>query len=301
MNDDGEARRDKVIGELAAAIGAARSDFRTQADVYERALKAVDNLEKKSADMNINMQRLQSAFDGLSRKIGRPGGADLGGQQSERQAAVGLLEMKHALKVPKHDIEHAFTASEDEIAEAQTAIQGIKNLLRVTSIDQIPLHQRKALTSFSIGSSGFILPPEMSGRILSCLEDVTDVSGLVGAMSISSASVKFLVDDARITEAAWACQTDCFANNPSVDITKNLGELEIRPETLRFVLCTSRDILEDASVDMEAWMLGKVNFAFRNTISNAIMVGDGVGKPLGILHPSSGIPVCDTAAGMPAG
>ena len=30
----------------------------------------------------------------------------------------------------------------------------------------------------------------------------------------------------------------------------------------------------------ENWMIGKINYAFRNTISTAIINGDGVGKPL---------------------
>jgi hypothetical protein len=37
------------------------------------------------------------------------------------------------------------------------------------------------------------------------------------------------------------------------------------------------------------------------TISNAVMTGDGIGKPLGLLNIAAGIPICDTAAGTPAG
>jgi hypothetical protein len=35
----------------------------------------------------------------------------------------------------------------------------------------VPLDQRKALSAFSFGSSGFLLAPEMSQQILSCLEE----------------------------------------------------------------------------------------------------------------------------------
>jgi hypothetical protein len=33
-----------------------------------------------------------------------------------------------------------------------------------TSIDQVPLDQRKALSAFSFGSQGFIMAPEMSTK-----------------------------------------------------------------------------------------------------------------------------------------
>ena len=97
--------------------------------------------------------------------------------------------------------------------------------------------------------------------------------------------------------AAWACESQCFANNPQ-QLGEGLGELEIKAEALRYIVCTSRDLLEDASVNIEAWLLGKANRAFRNQISDAIVSGDGIGKPLGILR--AGVPICDTGANTPA-
>ena len=49
------------------------------------------------------------------------------------------------------------------------------------------------------------------------------------------------------------------------------------------------------------WVMRKVSEGFRNTISAAIIAGDGVGKPSGLLHPNSGIPILDTAPATPEG
>jgi HK97 family phage major capsid protein len=136
-------------------------------------------------------------------------------------------------------------------------------LFKTTDISSLPFDQRKALTSFNVGASGFILPPEMSGRILSCLEDVTDVSGLMQNLTISGSGIKFLRDDSELDAAAWACDTDCFSASHVANVTAGLSELEIRPEPLRYLICASRDILEDASVDIEAWLLAKVSRAMR--------------------------------------
>jgi hypothetical protein len=59
--------------------------------------------------------------------------------------------------------------------------------------------------------------------------------------------------------------------------------------------------LEDASTNIEAWMLSKVQRAFAITIGNAILVGSGQGMPMGILNPAAGIPICETAPSTPVG
>jgi transcriptional regulator with GAF, ATPase, and Fis domain len=84
-----------------------------------------------------------------------------------------------------------------------------------------------ASMSFSFGSQGFILAPEMSNEILSCLTDITTLAGLVRNISISSSSIKFLVDNELWDVAAWACEASCFANNPTKQIGDGIGEMEL--------------------------------------------------------------------------
>src|SRR5262249_19107931 len=191
--------------------------------------------------------------------------------------------------------------SEDQVNEAKLAIRGIRSLMHSTSIDQVPLDQRKALSSFSFGSSGFILAPEQSNTILSCLVDVTDIAGLMNNVNISGAGIKFFVDNEIWDVAAWACESSCFANNPTKQIGDGLGELEIKPESLRYIVCSTRELLEDSSVNIEMWLLDKARRAFAYQINDAILTGDGFGKPMGILNPQAGIPIAETADGTSPG
>jgi hypothetical protein len=46
---------------------------------------------------------------------------------------------------------------------------------------------------------------------------------------------------------------------------------------------------------MEGWLLSKADRAFRAQISQAVLAGDGFGKPMGILNPAAGIPIYETA------
>jgi HK97 family phage major capsid protein len=100
---------------------------------------------------------------------------------------------------------------------------------------------------------------------------------------------------------AWAFEASCFANNPQPDLAEGMGLLEIKPETLRFVACGTSDFLEDASMNAENWIMRRISEGMSGTINNALLLGDGIGKPMGIFHPWSGIPVCEVSAATPAG
>jgi HK97 family phage major capsid protein len=160
---------------------------------------------------------------------------------------------------------------------------------------------KKALSTFNLGSNGFILPPQMSNTVLRCIVDETDLTGIMGNETTSAGSLKFIIDNARMGISAWACESNCFANQPQADLTEGIGQLEIKTESLRHVVCATSDLLADASFNIENWVLQRVSQGFRNTINAAIAVGDGLGKPLGILNPASGIPILDTSESTPPG
>jgi formate dehydrogenase major subunit len=96
---------------------------------------------------------------------------------------------------------------------ALSARKAIHNLFRHGDTSRLEPLEKKALTSFSFGSSGFILPPEMSNIVISCVVDETDVTGLMQNVTTSAGSLKFLIDNARMEASAWACEASCFANN----------------------------------------------------------------------------------------
>jgi HK97 family phage major capsid protein len=77
--------------------------------------------------------------------------------------------------------------------------------------------------------------------------------------------------------------------------------LEIKPETIRFVACATRDFLEDASISAENWIMREISDGMGATINNSLILGDGIGKPMGVFNPRSGIPVREVAPATPAG
>jgi HK97 family phage major capsid protein len=280
----------------------------TQREAAENILTeiraATAQLDVRDKNYRERMGALESTVNNVLKRLDRPsGGNGFGAGLDERKSALDLLATKHAIINSKRDAaappEPNFSA--EQVNEAQLAIRGLRSLMHTTHIDAVPLDQRKALSSFSFGSSGFLLPPEMSNTILSCLVLATNVAALMQNVQISGASIKFMVDNEFIDAAAWACDSSCFANNPTSQIGSGLGEIEIKPESLRYIVCVTKELLEDAAVNLETWLLGKASIAFNSQISDAIINGDGNGKPMGILNPLAGIPIMDTGAATPAG
>src|SRR5262245_57196320 len=135
----------------------------------------------------------------------------------------------------------------------------MRTLWRCGDPNRLDALERKSLTSFAFGSNSFILAPELSQTTLSCFADPTDLTGQVNNVNISSGSIKFLIDNVLLKTAAWACESSCFANNPMPDLQDGLGELEMKAESLRYIVCAGSDLLQDAAFNIEAWIMRKVS------------------------------------------
>jgi hypothetical protein len=111
-------------------------------------------LEKSIADGSAATDRVQGELNNLLRSVGRPrgGGSDPG--LAERKEAVGLLETKHTLAVPKRDPAlHPLNPSKEDVTQAELALKGLRALMHTTNIESVPLDQRKALSAFSMGAT----------------------------------------------------------------------------------------------------------------------------------------------------
>jgi HK97 family phage major capsid protein len=269
-------------------------------DLIDEIKKASQILERGDA----RIDAIEASVNDLFKRVGRPALSYSAGADAdfERKSATEMCMIRHAERVPKVDgIEKAYFPSSSEIDEALAARRAFSHVIRHGSPAKLDAFEAKSLSAFSFGQTGMMLPPERMSEVLSCLIYPSDISGLVGRVNISGPSAQFLIENPRMGLGAWACEASCFANNPQADLAEGLGTLEIKPETIRFVACATRDFLEDASMNAENWIMRRISEGMASTINNAIIIGDGVGKPMGIFNLRSGIPVVETAAATAPG
>ena len=272
------------------------------AELVEQFRETSRAIERGDDRFNARLDSFQKDLDSVLLRMNRPGASGDGYGSSDAHArAVQLCKTRHELNVPKDAGRDTYSPSSSEIEEALLHRKAVSLLWRSGDPTQLPGDLRKSLSSFSFGTNNFMLAPEQSDRILSCIVYPSDIGGLFDSMTTSAPSVKFLIDNPRMGLGNWACEGSCFNNNPAPELAEGLGELEIKPETIRFIVCATRDLIEDASINVENWILQKVSDGMRGTINNTLLLGDGVGKPMGVLNTRSGIPVCETAGATAAG
>lgn len=247
------------------------------------------------------LKQVKADVDRLALRVARPGQDGAPSLVDEHKSARDYLQLRHMLKngSSAQPIDFGY----QEIDQAALARKAFVSYVRTGGeYGRMIEMEKKALSEFSVGSIGHLVPPEISDRILSRLTNPGDLTGTVDNLTISSGAVQFLVDDVDGEGLfGWACEADCAANGNAADFTKGLGQLELRPEELRGLICASRSFLEDAAINIESWLVTKGQQGVRRIASRAIAVGTGVGMPIGILNPAAGIPICDTGAGTPAG
>lgn len=270
-------------------------------ELVEQIKAASANIVAGDAAMNGRIDAVERAVDELFRKAGRPFGGELD-DSDQRKSAIEMCKVRHAERVPKDDgVTKAYSPSSVEIDEALAARRAFSHVIRHGDASKLDAFEQKSLSAFSFAGTGMLLPPERMQEVLSCIVYPSSLGALFGSITTSAPAVEFLIENPRMGLGAWSCESSCFANNPQPDLAEGMGVLTIKPETIRFIACATRDFLEDSANNAEAWVMRKISDGMAATINNALLIGDGVGKPMGVLNPRSGIPICETAAATAAG
>lgn len=177
------------------------SDYSGLGDLVDQIKEVSRNIELGDARTDQRLDAIEKSIDDLYLKTGRPGGYGGGRDNADfaRKDAAGLCVVTHNLTVPQnHGHRAEYTPSSAEIDEALTARKGLLNLFRHGDANRLGPTERKSLSSFTFGTTSFILPPAMSNRVLSCIVDPTDISGLFDVVTISAPSIRFL-----LTTCGW--------------------------------------------------------------------------------------------------
>jgi HK97 family phage major capsid protein len=143
--------------------------------------------------------------------------------------------------------------------------------------------ERKALSVGTDPDGGYVVNPDLSGRIVMKVFETSPMRAYASIQVISSDALEGLFD---LNEASsgWVGETD---SRPETN-TPQLGKWRIPAHELYAKPKATQKLLDDASINMEAWLASKVAEKFARDEANAFVVGNGVNKPRGFLTYSSG-------------
>lgn len=149
--------------------------------------------------------------------------------------------------------------------------------------------ERKALSVGSDPDGGYVVYPDMSGRIVQKVFETSPMRAYASVQVISSDALEGLYD---LNEASsgWVGETEgrTETNTPQIGRWRiPVHELYAKPKA-------TQKLLDDASINMEAWLAGKVAEKFARDESTAFVSGNGMNKPRGFLTYAAGTTIPGT-------
>jgi len=136
----------------------------------------------------------------------------------------------------------------------------------------------KAMSTDVNPDGGYLVRPELSSTIVSRIFETSPLRQVANVERTGGKSIDILIDDneagARwVGEGASGGQTD----------TPQIGQKVIAAHKIEADPRMTTEMIEDAYLNVEAWLAGKVADKFARTQNTAFVNGTGTGQPRGFL------------------
>lgn len=198
------------------------------------------------------VDRLNAAIDALQEKVSRQ-----------------LLAEKRARRTLE-------TASYDPLGDDHA--KAFNAFIRKGQEGDLIALERKAMTAGSDPEGGYLVPSELSARIVQRQRDITPLRQLATVMEISGDALEML-SDRNEAEASWVAETATRSETATPALAKvriPVHEISAQPKA-------SQKLLDDAQINVEEWLGTKVAERFARREGDAFINGDGVARPRGLL------------------
>lgn len=135
-----------------------------------------------------------------------------------------------------------------------------------------------SLNKGTAAEGGYLAPIEWDRTITDRLIRTSPMRSICSVQTISTAGFSKLFNN-RGTTSGWVGETDPRPNTG----TPTFSPLTFTPGELYANPAATQQMLDDAQVDLEAWLAGEVETEFSYQEGIAFLSGNGVNKPRGIL------------------
>lgn len=136
---------------------------------------------------------------------------------------------------------------------------------------------QKALSVGVDPNGGYLAPLEVDRNIDRIVSEVSAIRGLATVRQIGGAGLKKALNVGGAT-SGWVGETE---ERPETD-TPTLKELEFNAMELYAKPKATQTMLDDAYIDIEAWLADEVQIEFSEQEGKAFVSGNGIKKPKGI-------------------
>lgn len=242
--------------ELETKMGAVTKAFEDFKSLNDKRLKEIETKGFETAETKASVEKANSEIEKLSAEVKAMQTAmNRSGSASETTENSALAEYKKAYgKFLRKGTEH-------NLADLQA----------------------KALSVGSDVDGGYLVLPEMSSEIVKKVFESSPMRQLASVQSISSDNLE-IIEDLDEVDASWVGEVGTRSTTDTAQLKKIIiavHEMYAKPKA-------SQKVLDDAFINVEAWLAEKIGEKFARTEASAFVAGDGVNKPRGILSYTAG-------------
>jgi HK97 family phage major capsid protein len=262
---DFKTKHEQELKEIKAGIKAAPADLKKVED-------ALDKLEAKKVQLEREAAAEKRRLDEIEAKLNRPqlgNGADANAEAKAIEAFNVERKSTYAAagKPTPGDV------SADEYRAYKTAFV---DYLRKGTLETASDAERKNMATGSDPAGGYLVPTEMSGRIVTRVFDFSPIRQIASVETISTDSIEITVD---IDEASdgWVEELTARADTTA----PTLRAMNIPAKELYAQPRASQRLLDDSRVDIEAWLSRKIADRFARREGAAFVGGNGTVQPRG--------------------
>lgn len=136
--------------------------------------------------------------------------------------------------------------------------------------------EAKSLSGATGADGGFLIPKITEDTILTRMAALSPIRSIATVLPMAGASFKKPVTKSAPT-TGWVGETDARPETTN----QQIDELEIPAMELYAMPAATQSLLDDAAIDVDAWIAEEVRIAFAEQESAAFVAGDGNKKPKG--------------------
>jgi HK97 family phage major capsid protein len=247
----------------ALTAGVAEKHAAIEAQVKEIMIKAEEGA-KQMIDVEKKLNRL--------RLSGGSGGDD---ELKDARAFAQIKSVLHKeLKSGERLSDEAvnleeFKAYEDAFRRAVSNRQGE---------DGLSADERKAMSVGSDPDGGYLVVPAVSARTMTIIRESSPIREIATVETIATSELEIPVDEDE-AGAYWAGETSARSESGTPQIGK---QTIVAHEMVAFPKATQK-FIEDAGIDVAAWIGRKVGEKFGRAEATAFVIGTGMNMPRGFL------------------
>lgn len=236
---------------VIADLNTAFGEFKT---ANEARLKAIESKGYAPADVEEKVSKLNNTI------------SDLEGQIKKMQTAMNKAPVQNP--------------GDGEKSEKQLAYEkAFKGYLRKGGSEA----EVKALSADSQEDGGLLITPEMSSEIVKKVYETSDIRKYASVQTIGSSSLQILED---LDEAGGGHTSEIALRGETT--TPKFNQIEIPVHEIYAEPKATQTFLDDASINVESWLAGKVAEKFARIENAAFVSGSGAGKAKGFLAYADG-------------